>query len=209
VIAPHACVEAALAALHAKLDHRNLNSEVPELAGEPVTTERLARLAYDDLRPALPVARVRLYETAELFAEHDGRSDALALERSFSAAHCLRRPELSEEENLRLFGKCANPNGHGHRYVLQATVGGVMDERSGTVFALPQLERLLAETLRPWEGRHLDREVAEFRDLPSTGENILRVLWPRMDVLLDGRLARLRLVETENNRFTARRRAEA
>jgi len=208
VIAPHACVAAALGALHEKLDHRNLNLEVPELAGEAVTTECLARLAFRMLRIGLPVARARLYETPELFAEYDGRTSALSLERSFSAAHCLRRANLSEEENVRLFGRCANPNGHGHRYAAQATVGGALDERSGIVIGLPTLNERLAAVVDRWDGKHLDREVEEFRGLPSTGENILTVLWPRLDGLLEGRLARLRLLETENNRFTARRTVE-
>jgi 6-pyruvoyltetrahydropterin/6-carboxytetrahydropterin synthase len=208
VIAPRGCVAATLGTLHEKLDHRNLNLEVPELAGEAVTTECLARLAYRMLRAELPVARVRLHETRELFAEYDGAAAALSLERGFSAAHCLRRPELLETENTRLFGRCANPNGHGHRYAAEATVGGELDDRSGTVIGLPVLEERLAAVLDPWDGKHLDREVEEFRALPSTGENILTLLWPRLDGLLDGRLVRLRLIETENNRFAARRRAE-
>jgi 6-pyruvoyltetrahydropterin/6-carboxytetrahydropterin synthase len=204
-IARFAEVAAALQGIHEKLDHRNLNREVPELAGAPVTTECLARLAYCAVRVDLPVARVRLHETPHLFAEYDGVRPALGVERTFSAAHCLRRSHLSEEENVRLFGRCANPNGHGHRYTAQATVGGPMDERSGTVIALPTVEAALAAVLDPWDGKHLDREVAEFSALPSTGENIVGVLWPRLDDRLGGRMVRLRLTETENNRFTARR----
>jgi 6-pyruvoyltetrahydropterin/6-carboxytetrahydropterin synthase len=204
-IAPFANVAAALRAIHEKLDHRNLNREVPELAGAPVTTECLARLAYCTLRVDLPVARVRLHETPQLFAEYDGPRPALGVERSFSAAHCLRRSHLSEEENVRLFGRCANPNGHGHRYAAQITVCGPLDERSGTVIALPTVENALAAVLDPWDGKHLDREVAEFNSLPSTGENIVGVLWPRLDDRLGGRVVRLRLTETENNRFTGRR----
>jgi len=57
----------------------------------------------------------------------------------------------------------------------------------------------------PWQDKHLDRETEEFREIPSTGENIVRALWPRFDSQLDHRLARLRLWETPNNRFTLRR----
>jgi len=209
VIVPHAGEAAALADLRDRLDHTNLNLEVPELAAGPVTTECLARFVFGALRASLPVARVRLHETRDLFAEYDGRRFGLGLERAFSAAHRLHRRDLGDEENTRLFGPCANPNGHGHRYAVQATVGGELDERSGTAAALPAFDARLKAVLAEWDGRHLDRETAEFRERPSTGENIVTVLWPRLDGLLGGRLTRLRLIETENNRFTGRRAVEA
>lgn len=204
VIVPHEPVAAALASLHESLDHRNLNAEVRELAGGPVTTECLARLAFRTLARTLPVARVRLHETPDFFAEYDGREFFLGLERSFSAAHCLSNPRFSDEENRLVFGKCANPNGHGHRYTVQASVSGPLDERSGTVYSLPRLDVSLSSTIAPWDRRHLDREVEEFRERTSTGENIVAALWPRLDAALDRKLTRVRLFETENNRFTAR-----
>jgi len=204
VIAPHERAAAALGSLHELLDHRNLNAEVRELAGEPVTTECLARFAFRTLARELPVARVRLHETPDFFAEYDGRGFLLGLERSFSAAHCLSSPRFSGDENRLVFGKCANPNGHGHRYAVQASVAGPLDERSGTAYALPRLDARLRATIDPWDRRHLDREVDDFRERTSTGENIVAALWPRLDAALDCRLRRLRLFETENNRFTAR-----
>ncbi len=204
VIVPHAESHGALARLYEKLDHRNLNVEVPELAGVPMTTESLARWVYRTLAAELPVARVRLHETPHFFAEHDGRATSLGLESSFSAAHCLRRPGLSEAANRAIYGKCANPNGHGHRYTVQATIAGAIDERTGTVFDLMQLAGGLERALAPWDRRHLDLETDEFRSSPSTGENIVRALWPRLDEALDRRLARVRLFETSNNRFALR-----
>ena len=169
-----------------------------------MTTECLARLAFRTLARTLPVARVRLHETPDFFAEYDGREFLLGLERSFSAAHCLSNPRFSDEENRLVFGKCANPNGHGHRYTVQASVSGPLDERSGTVYSLPRLDVSLSSTIAPWDRRHLDREVEEFRERTSTGENIVAALWPRLDAALDRKLTLLRLFETENNRFTAR-----
>jgi hypothetical protein len=63
----------------------------------------------------------------------------------------------------------------------------------------------IAAALEPWQNKHLDLEMAEFRGRPSTGENIVQSLWPQFDSRLDGRLARLRLWETANNRFTLRK----
>jgi 6-pyruvoyltetrahydropterin/6-carboxytetrahydropterin synthase len=208
VIAPYAEAAAALAELHGMLDHRNLTSEVEALAGEPLTTENLARFAFCRLVRRLPVARVRLNESPELFAEFDGRRSNLGLERSFSAAHCLRVAHWSDEENRRVFGRCANPNGHGHRYTVQATVSAPYDPQSGTVFRLDRLDAALAGALSAWDRRHLDVETDDFREAPSTGERLVLALFPRLDARLDGRLSRLRLFETENNRFTLRRTAD-
>jgi len=205
-IVPHGEVAAGLADLHALLDHRHLNLEVVELAGEPVTTECLARFVFRRLARRLPVVRVRLYEMPHLFAEFDGATAALGLEHAFSAAHRLQARGLSDEENRRVFGKCSNPNGHGHRYTVQATVAGTLDERTGTVFALDRLAGALGAVLAAWDRRHLDLEVEAFRDHPSTGENIVRALWPLLARRLDDRLVRLRVFETENNRFTLRER---
>ena len=62
----------------------------------------------------------------------------------------------------------------------------------------------MRDALDLWDQAHLDLDTEDFRDSPSTGENMARVLWPRLDARLDGLLARLRLFETENNRFTLR-----
>ncbi len=204
LVVPHAKTARVLAALRDRVDHRNLNVALPELANGPMTTECLARFIYHRLAATLPVARVRLHETPAFFAEFDGTRVALGLERSFSAAHCLRRPGLSDEENRRLFGKCSNANGHGHRYAVQATIAGTIDERTGTLFNLERFDEAMRDTLDLWDQTHLDFDSEDFGDSPSTGENITRAAWPRLDARLDGLLVRLRLFETENNRFTLR-----
>jgi 6-pyruvoyltetrahydropterin/6-carboxytetrahydropterin synthase len=112
---------------------------------------------------------------------------------------------LSAEENVALYGKCNNLRGHGHRYLTEATISGALDERSGTLMDLAAFQTAIAEAVRPWQDKHLDLEMEEFRNQPSTGENIVQALWPRFDSRLDGRLVRLRLWETANNRFTLRR----
>ena len=209
VIALHADVARVLSALHGLVDHRNLNVALPELASGPMTTECLSRFMFRRLAAALPVARVRLHETPSFFAEFDGARVSLGLERSFSAAHCLRVRGFSDEENRKIFGKCANPNGHGHRYTVQATIAGDIDERTGTLFNLERFDEALRDALDIWDQTHLDIDCEDFRDQPSTGENIACALWPRLDTRLDGLLARLRLFETENNRFTLRAREVA
>lgn len=204
LVAPHGVVAAALGEIHRLLDHRHLNVEVTELADQPMTTECLARFIFHRLGRDLPVVRVRLYEMPHFFAEYDGHRFALGLERSFSAAHRLQNPAWDEVTNRRVYGKCANPNGHGHRYLVQATVAGELDERVGIVYSLGGLDAALTDTLSGWDHRHLDLEVPAFSGRPSTGENIITLLWPELHRRLTGKLVRLRLQETENNRFALR-----
>jgi 6-pyruvoyltetrahydropterin/6-carboxytetrahydropterin synthase len=195
-----------LDSLRGELDHKNLNNEVPGLTGKPITTEVLARYLYQKAAESSPVSRVRLHERSDFFAEYwkDDRF-FLGLRAPFSAAHRLKSEQLSAEENAALYGKCNNARGHGHLYITEATVGGDFDERSGTLMSFDALQAATRSALEPWQNKHLDLEMEEFRQRTSTGENIVESLWPRFDSALDGRLVRLRLWETANNRFTLRK----
>lgn len=200
-------VDALLESLRALLDHKNLNREVPELHDRPITTESLAAFIHEQLEQrGLAADRVRLHERDDFFAEYwrAGRY-FLGMQRGFHAAHRLHAPTLSELENVELFGKCNNARGHGHTYGVEATIGGELDQRSGSLFSFLTFQRALEESLRPWNDKHLDLEVDDFKSTASTGENIVQVLWPKLDAALDGRLVRLRLAETANNRFTLRK----
>jgi 6-pyruvoyltetrahydropterin/6-carboxytetrahydropterin synthase len=200
-------INACLDSLRSKLDHRYLNQEIAELKDRPITTESLAGYIYEQVTPSLPLLdRVRLHERDDFFAEvwHD-ESVFLGLRMPFNAAHRLHAECFSDAENAKLYGKCNNPLGHGHRYLTETTIGGEYDKRSGTLYDFVAFRKAIEESLKPWRDRHLDLETAEFRDAPSTGENIVRALWPKIDNGLDQKLVRLRLWETANNRFTLRR----
>jgi 6-pyruvoyltetrahydropterin/6-carboxytetrahydropterin synthase len=195
-----------LDSLRGELDHKNLNTAVPGLTNQPITTEILARYIYRRSGENSPVARVRLHERSDFFAEYwKGDRFFLGLRAPFSAAHRLKSEQLSAEENAALYGKCNNAKGHGHLYITEATVGGDFDERSGTLMSFDDLQAATASALEPWQNKHLDLEMEEFRDRTSTGENIVQSLWPRFDSRLDSHLVRLRLWETANNRFTLRK----
>lgn len=195
-----------LASLRAELDHKNLNHEVPGLTNLPKTTESLAQYLHARVSAQLPLHRVRLHEREDFFAEYwTGGNYFLGLQRPFSAAHRLHAPALSADENVALYGKCNNPRGHGHRYLVEATIDGPYDERSGTLYDFIALRDGIDRALSPWQDKHLDLETEEFGETPSTGENIVRALWPKCSARLDDRLTRLRLWETPNNRFTLRR----
>jgi 6-pyruvoyltetrahydropterin/6-carboxytetrahydropterin synthase len=198
----HDCIDA----LRKEFDHKNLNQEVPGLADQPITTENLARYIHQRAAATLPMERVRLHERNDFFAEYwkDDRY-FLGLQVAFNAAHRLHSAVLSADQNVALYGKCNNSKGHGHRYLTEATVGGPFDERSGTLMNFAGLQSAVEEAVRPWNDKHLDLELEEFRKKPSTGENIVQALWPGFDSRLEGRLVRLRLWETANNRFTLRK----
>jgi 6-pyruvoyltetrahydropterin/6-carboxytetrahydropterin synthase len=204
-VVPQANLAQCLDSLRTELDHKNLNHEVAGLTNRPKTTESIAQYVHARVAAALPVHRVRLHERDDFFAEYwnDGKY-FLGMQRPFSAAHRLHAPGLSAAENLSLYGKCNNPHGHGHRYLTEATIGGPYDDRSGTLYSFLAFRDGIGHALRPWQDRHLDLETEEFRKKPSTGENIVRALWPKFNARLDGRLVRLRLWETPNNRFTLR-----
>ncbi|HJW37110.1 MAG TPA: 6-carboxytetrahydropterin synthase, partial [Candidatus Udaeobacter sp.] len=199
-------IDSCLRALRAELDHRYLNEEVVGLKERPITTESLARYIYQRVKSVVPVHRVRLHEQNDFFAEAwEGNTVFLGLQEPFHAAHRLHAVTLSDAGNSKLYGKCNNPRGHGHRYLTEATVGGEYDVRAGTLYDFVALKSAMAESLEPWRDRHLDLETEDFREAPSTGENIVRALWPKLDNRLGQRLVRLRLWETANNRFTLRR----
>jgi len=199
-------INVCLRALRSELDHRYLNEEVVGLKERPITTESLAKYIFERANTMIPLHRVRLHERQDFFAEawRDGMA-FLGLQVPFDSAHRLHTAMLSDRENTKLYGKCNNPTGHGHRYLTETTIGGEYDKRGGTLYDFVALNNAIHESLKPWQDRHLDLETDDFQRAPSTGENIVRALWPKIDNRLNQRLVRLRLWETANNRFTLRR----
>jgi len=116
----------------------------------------------------------------------------------FSASHLYHNPAFSAEENRRIFGKCNNPNGHGHNYVLEVTVKGEVDATTGFVVDLKKLKDLLhSEVLDALDHRFLNKEIPEFLDLIPTTENIAIVCWQRLvPKLAAAKLHRVRVYET-------------
>jgi 6-pyruvoyltetrahydropterin/6-carboxytetrahydropterin synthase len=120
---------------------------------------------------------------------------------TFNAAHRVHNPALSEEENRTLFGKCNNPNWHGHNYVLEVSVAGEVDPRTGYVIDLGTVKRIVQESVIDHvDHRNMNLEVEFLRGTIPTTENIVVAFWRRLEpILRPGRLARLRLWETENH----------
>lgn len=118
----------------------------------------------------------------------------------FSASHVCRIAGLSEADNYRIYGDAANPNGHGHNYVLEVTVEGGPNPATGMVIDLRYLKAILEEeVIAPMDHRFLNFEVEPFTHVIPTAENVAREVWRRLAARLrssDARLQRVRLFET-------------
>jgi len=100
----------------------------------------------------------------------------------FSSAHFYWVNAWTPEENLRVFGKCANRNGHGHNYTLEVTVAGEVDPVTGFVVDLKKLKDILEEeVVSVYDHRHLNYEVPEFANTVPTTENIAIAIWRRLE----------------------------
>jgi|SRR5215469_5443109 len=121
----------------------------------------------------------------------------------FAASHRLHADALSEEENRILYGKCNNPYGHGHDYVLEVTVEGVPDS-SGQIADRASLDEMVrGQVLSRLDHMNLNQDVREFRTLVPTTENLASLIEKMLleHWNLPARLARLRISETERNAF--------
>ena len=118
---------------------------------------------------------------------------------SFNAAHQLCDPDLSDEENRRLFGKCANL--HGHNYVLEVVVAGEVDQASGYVFDLKSLADVIGrQVLRDVDHRNLNTDVPWLKGRGPTAENLAQAFWERLrPELPEGLLRSVRVWETDKN----------
>jgi 6-pyruvoyltetrahydropterin/6-carboxytetrahydropterin synthase len=121
----------------------------------------------------------------------------------FSAAHRLYREELTQEQNLDLFGPCANANGHGHNYVLEATFKGHMDKETDMVVHFASLRRLLDELVAfPMDHKSLNHDVPFLRGVLPTSENVVLKLWQEISRAITGQtwtLHKLKLAASARN----------
>jgi 6-pyruvoyltetrahydropterin/6-carboxytetrahydropterin synthase len=127
----------------------------------------------------------------------------------FSSSHRLHSPVLSEDDNRRVYGKCNNPYGHGHDYLLEVTVEGEPDPVTGRMFPLALLDALVGRVvLDPMDRRDLNSEIDEFAALVPTTENLAVVVarriseaWPHALPGVAAKFDKIRIHETKNNIF--------
>lgn len=119
----------------------------------------------------------------------------------FCAGHRLHNPELSDEENRRVYGACNNPRGHGHNYVLEVSVRGAADPRTGMVMDLKGLKGIIhREAVDLIDHKNLNEDVESLRGVIPTTENLARWIWERIAPRIEqGVLYRVRLYESPRN----------
>jgi|SRR5579875_79862 len=121
---------------------------------------------------------------------------------SFAASHRLFRADWNNAENERAFGKCANPYGHGHNYLLEISVSGTVDPATGMIVNLADLdEAVQVKVLDDFDHANLNEQVPEFRDCIPTTENLCRVIFRRLSGFVNARIERIRIEETGRNSF--------
>lgn len=122
---------------------------------------------------------------------------------SFSACHRLHSPLLTDEENKELYGKCNNPNGHGHNYKVEVIVRGPVDPVTGMVMNLCDLKAYMNKAfMDTLDHKNIDKDVPYFKDIVSTAENIAVYIWGRISEQLTNnqiQLFEVKVHETDKN----------
>jgi 6-pyruvoyltetrahydropterin/6-carboxytetrahydropterin synthase len=120
----------------------------------------------------------------------------------FAASHRLHSPRFSEEENWRIYGKCNNPYGHGHNYVLEVTVSGPVDPATGMIANIADLDSFVERrVLESFDHVYLNEDVPAFRERVPTTENVCLEIYNRLKAFPHARLERIRVEETSLNSF--------
>jgi 6-pyruvoyltetrahydropterin/6-carboxytetrahydropterin synthase len=155
------------------------------------------------------VVAIRLYEHPDLWADVlsgptiPPMEAFLSIRTHFAAAHRLAREELSQAENEAIYGKCARVHGHGHNYLLEVTVRGPIDGRTGMVCDLAALQQLVQDqVVEPFDHTFLNKDIAHFAGCVPTAENIALHIADLLNApiaSLGARLHKVRLQESPNN----------
>ncbi len=202
-------------------DHKQINQQHPvfsaDLSLQPTPENIVFELwnavsqNLDVLNIGVDMSVLRLNEEERTYVQYYGAERMVHLTRiyEFSAAHRLHSFELSDSENLEIFGKCNNPNGHGHNYVLEVTLSGEVDQRTGLLVRTVDLDQIInKKVLGRFDHKHLNIDTVEFQVRNPTSENFVQVLWEQIEndilSLAPSRsvcLYRLRLKETPKSFF--------
>jgi 6-pyruvoyltetrahydropterin/6-carboxytetrahydropterin synthase len=188
-----------------QLDFSHLNDVWVEFRQTLPTTENIARVIWQRLAPYLPLVRVQLFESSELWSDYmgNGMEAYLTISTHFSAAHRLAHPDLSEEKNFEVYGKCARPHGHGHNYHLEVTVKGEIDSRTGMIVDLGALKQAIADyVVEPFDHTFLNKDIPYFAEVVPTAENIalhISNLLRSPIQKLGAELYKVKLIESPNN----------
>ncbi|KAK3097816.1 hypothetical protein FSP39_013464 [Pinctada imbricata] len=203
------------------MDHKNLDLDVPYFSNKVSTAENIAVFLWDSLNKELPpgmLYEIKLHETDKnvcsdkrrVILRKKKKMSVMMMEKpimyisrteSFSASHRLHSSKLSDEENKEIYGKCNNPNGHGHNYKVEAIVRGPVDPTTGMVMNLADLKKSIqTSVIDVMDHKNLDIDVPYFSNKVSTSENIIVFIWDSLNKELPpGILYEVKLHETDKS----------
>lgn len=120
----------------------------------------------------------------------------------FAASHRLHNSAFTDEKNSDLYGKCNNPYGHGHNYVVEVTITGPVDEATGMVANLGDFDPFVQrEVIEPFDQKYLNEDGPEFQNAVPTTENLAKVIYQRLSKFPKARVERVSIEETSKNSF--------
>lgn len=191
------------------LAQKSINDEVPGFDRLAPSGENMLFFIRDQLRELpLPVTRMRLEETPDLAVEWDAsHPNLMTLTRTyeFAASHRLHEPSLSQAENLDLFGKCNNPAGHGHNYLIEVSVSGEPKPPTSMIVRIEDLDAVVErEVVDRYDHKNLNCDVPELEGKNPTSEVVALAIFERLQPLVPGKLEKVVLHETARNRFEVR-----
>ena len=169
------------------------------------TTESLVRIIWERLKPHLPIVGLRLYENPSLWSDYQGNAMKayLTIQTHFAAAHRLAREDLPQIENEKIFGKCARPNGHGHNYLVDITVRGSINPRTGMICDLSKLEKIIDDLIvEQYDHTFLNKDIPYFSNCVPTAENIALHISDELNLpikAIGAELHKIKLQESPNN----------
>jgi 6-pyruvoyltetrahydropterin/6-carboxytetrahydropterin synthase len=193
-----------------QFDGKSINDEVEYFHSHSSSTESVLQYIASVLsRPGVlpPEAQLiglELEEMPGLRSGLDLRTSIMTLTRTyeFAAAHRLHVPSLTTAQNLDLFGKCNNPAGHGHNYVLEVTVEGQPDPKTGMMVDIGEVDTIVnREVVDRYDHRNFNEDIPEFKGRPTSSEMIVQEIFDRLKDVLPAKLKRVRLHETARNTF--------
>jgi len=198
-------------------DQKSINDEVAAFYDRSPTLENLL-LYFAELLPTsfaeawpgdpIRVSALRLEEMPTLWATLDLDHNMMTLTRTyeFAAAHRLQADSLPVHKNLELYGKCNNPAGHGHNYVLEVCVAGEPDPVTGMMVDLGALDAAVNErVVDRYDHKNLNEDIPEFAGRVTTSEVVAKEIWDRLDGKIPGTLHTIKLWETARNAFEVSR----
>lgn len=179
-------------------DHKNLN-ELPYFEKKQPTIENISKILYDLIKNKIPenvkLYKIKVYESSDFWATFYGEDFEISKKIKFCASHKLSKKNLDKEENIKLFGKCANP--HGHEYNLILTFKGKPHKETGFLIKRNEIEKEIKKIKNLLDYKDLNK-IKFFKDKNPTGENILIYL---KNKIKNKKISKIKIYETEENIF--------